>query len=177
MDKKPAVHARDHAPGGADPAPWLERIHMIGTLAARPAASPANKGAFYLVTDNILGGGGLVETRDYKIDGYGSTITTGVKDEIRIDYACQIIGWTLMANASGSIVVDIWKDVLANYPPTVADTITAGAKPTLASADHASSTTLTGWTTAVAAGDVLRFNVDSVTTVQRVMLSLTLQRT
>jgi hypothetical protein len=31
---------------------------------------------------------------------------------------------------------------------------------------------LTGWTTAVAAGDVLRFNVDSVATVTRVVLQL-----
>jgi hypothetical protein len=37
-------------------------------------------------------------------------------------------------------------------------------------------TTLTGWTTAVAAGDILRFNVDSATTVTRVTLSLTATR-
>lgn len=36
---------------------------------------------------------------------------------------------------------------------------------------------LTGWTTAVAAGDVLGFNVDSVSTVTRVLLSLTVQAT
>ena len=46
-------------------------------------------------------------------------------------------------------------------PPTVADTITASAKPTLSSATKSEDTTLTGWTTAVTAGDVFGFMVDS----------------
>jgi hypothetical protein len=37
--------------------------------------------------------------------------------------------------------------------------------------------TLTGWTTAVAAGDTLRFNVDSVTTITRVVLTLEVTKT
>jgi len=36
---------------------------------------------------------------------------------------------------------------------------------------------LTGWTTSIAAGETLRFNVDSVATVQRVTLSLKVTRT
>jgi hypothetical protein len=35
---------------------------------------------------------------------------------------------------------------------------------------------LTGWTTSISAGDVLRFNVDSVTTCTRVTLSLLVTR-
>ena len=58
---------------------------------------------------------------------------------------------------SGSIVIDVWKDTYANFPPTVADTITASAKPTLSSATKSDDTTLTGWTTAVTAGDVFGF--------------------
>ena len=74
---------------------------------------------------------------------------------------------------SGSIVIDIWKDTLANYPPTVADTITASAKPTLASATKSEDTTLTGWTTALTAGDVLGFKVDSASGVTQVLVTLT----
>lgn len=95
---------------------------------------------------------------------------------MRIDFACTITQWALMADQSGSIVLDIWKAPLASFPPTAANVITASAKPTLSSANHNSSTTLTGWTTAIAAGDVLRFNVNSVATVTRVTLALTLQR-
>ena len=106
------------------------------------------------------------------IDGGGSAITTGVKGYIEVPYACTISAVTLLADVSGSIVVDIWKDTYANYPPTVADTITASAKPTITTAVKSQDTTLTGWTTSVAAGDILAFNVDSITTCTRVHLIL-----
>jgi hypothetical protein len=110
------------------------------------------------------------------IDGGGSAITTGVKLDVEIPFACTITAARLFADQSGSIVIDVWKDSYANFPPTVADTITASAKPTLSTAAKSQDTTLTGWTTAVAAGDILRFNVDSATTVTRVTLSLTATR-
>lgn len=112
----------------------------------------------------------------FVIDGGGVVITTGMKGHLEIPFACTITAARLFADQSGSIVVDIWKDSYANYPPTVADTITASAKPTLSSAQKSEDTTLTGWTTAVATGDVLAFNVDSAATVTRVTLSLKLRR-
>lgn len=107
------------------------------------------------------------------IDGGGATITTGIKGDIYVAFTCTITAVTMLADQSGSIVVDIWKDTYGNYPPTVADTITASAKPTITTAVKSQDTTLTGWTTAVTAGDSLRFNVDSATTVTRVTLVLT----
>lgn len=111
------------------------------------------------------------------IDGGGSAITTGVKGDLEIPFACVIQQATLLADQSGSIVIDIWKDTYANYPPTVADTITASAKPTISSATKSQDATLTGWTTSIAAGDTLRFNVDSATTITRVTLSLKVRKT
>ncbi len=80
-----------------------------------------------------------------------------------------------VADQAGSIVVDIWKDVYANYPPTVADTITAAAKPTIVAGDDSQDLTLAGWTTTINPGDTLRFNIDSVTTISRVCLALELE--
>lgn len=113
-----------------------------------------------------------VRAISYVIDGGGSTISTGNKRGLRIPFACTINSVTLGADQSGSIVIDIWKDTQANYPPTVADTITASAKPTISSATKSEDTTLTGWTTSISAGDWLYFNVDSVTTIQFVTLTL-----
>lgn len=113
----------------------------------------------------------------FVIDGGGSAITTGVKGDIAVDFAGTITQVTLLADQSGSIVVDIWKDTYANYPPTVADTITASAKPTISSTTKAKDSTLTGWTTTITAGDTLRFNVDSATTVTRVIVILRVTRT
>lgn len=106
------------------------------------------------------------------IDGGGSAITTGIKGDLEIPFACTINQVTLLADQSGSIVVDIWKDTYANYPATDADSITASAPPTISSATKSQDSTLTGWTTSIAAGDTLRFNVDSITTCTRVLVSL-----
>lgn len=121
-------------------------------------------------------GTGLVEPLNFIIDGGSSAITTGVKGDFIVPYACTIQSATLLADQSGSIVVDLWKDTYANFPPVVGDSITASAKPTLSSANKAQNTTLTGWTTSIAAGDVIRVNVDSASTVQRVLLSLKVVR-
>lgn len=111
------------------------------------------------------------------IDGGGSAITTGVKLDLEIPYACTINRVTMLADVSGSAVVDIWKDTYANYPPTVADTITASAKPTITTATKSQDSTLTGWTTSIAAGDTLRFNVDSAATITRLTLVLKVTKT
>ncbi len=102
---------------------------------------------------------------------------TGVKGFIHVPYACTITAYSLLADASGDIVIDIWKDVFASFPPTVADSITAAAKPTLAAAQGVQSSVLTGWTTAIAAGDILAYNIDSVVTITQVTLTLFVTKT
>jgi hypothetical protein len=109
----------------------------------------------------------------FTIDGGGSVPATGIKGDVSVPYACTITGARMLADQSGSAVIDVWKDTYANYPPTVADTITASAKPTISAATKSDDTTLTGWTTSITAGDTLRFNLDSVSTVTRVVLTLT----
>jgi len=107
----------------------------------------------------------------------GQALATGVKGYHDVEYSGIISAAVMLADQSGSVVVDIWKDTYANYPPTVADTITASAKPTIASATKSLDTTLTGWTTAITAGDVLGYNVDSVTSIQQVTVTLKVTRT
>lgn len=120
---------------------------------------------------------GLVHTINFVIDGGGVVIATGIKGDVVIDFAATITKWSLLADQSGSIVVDIWRDSYANFPPVVGDVITASAKPTISGATKGQSSTLTGWTTGIAAGDVLRFNVNSATTITRATLALTITRT
>jgi hypothetical protein len=106
------------------------------------------------------------------IDGNGSAIGTGVKADFPIGFACVINSMTLVADQTGSIVIDIWKAPLTSFPPTVSNSITASDPPTLASATHVQDNGLSGWTTQINAGDVLRFNVNSASTVTRVALAL-----
>lgn len=101
-------------------------------------------------------------TIGYTIDGGGSVITTGVAGSgIRVPFACNISSVSVVSSQTGNIVIDIWEDSFINYPPTVADSITANAKLTINNSRTYEDTTLTGWNRAIAAGDVLLFNVDS----------------
>jgi len=157
----PGSHHASHETGGSDAIVALSgSVITTGTIAS--ARLPARIGAVGLL-----------------IDGGGSVITTGVKGFLRVPFAGTITGVTLLSTdasvTSGSIVIDIWKDTYANYPPTVADTITASAKPTLSSATKSEDTTLTGWTTSITAGDVLGFKVDSASTVLQILVTLTVQ--
>lgn len=111
------------------------------------------------------------------LDGGGQAITTGIKADVRVPYSGTITGWELVADTSGSIVIDVWKDSYANFPPTVADTITGTEKPTLSSATKNTDTALSSWTTSLTAGDILRFNVDSASTVSRVSLAIMVDAT
>jgi len=105
-------------------------------------------------------------------DGAGSVIAAGKLQDVIVPATGTITRWTLLADQSGSAVVDIWKTAFSGYPPTVTNTITASAKPTLSSAVDAQSSTLTGWTTAVTAGDTLRFHIDSAATITRLLIVL-----
>ena len=110
----------------------------------------------------------------YVIDGYGSAITTGLKGFIVAPFSGTISRVDLVADVSGSIVVDLWK-MYASIP-TVSDTITASDKPTLSSSQYVSNTSISGWTTAVSTGDVIGFNVDSASTVTKVSICIFLDR-
>lgn len=118
-----------------------------------------------------------VTTISFIIDGGGSAITTGEKGHIEVPFPCTITAVRVLADQSGSIVVDIWKDTYANFPPTDADSITASAPPTLSTAQKSEDATLTDWTTSISAGDILAYNVDSITTCERVIVALTVNKT
>jgi hypothetical protein len=116
----------------------------------------------------------------YIIDGGGAAITTGMKGGIEVPFDCTVDGWTIGAidGLTGAIVVDVWKDTYANFPPTVADTIAGTEKPTItATGNKGQDLTLSSWTTALTKGDWLFFNVDSITTLQRVAVCLRVTKT
>ena len=108
----------------------------------------------------------------YVIDGGGSVPTTGNKGQISIPVACTVTGWVITADASGSAVVDVLRSTYAGFPTT--SSIAGSDKPTLSSAQKNEDLTLTGWgSTALAAGDIVQFNLNSASTVTRLNISLT----
>lgn len=97
-------------------------------------------------------------------DGLGAVIATTARRTISIPVGwgtCTITRWRVLADQSTTATLDVWRDSYANYPPTNADSITASAKPSTSAATKAESTSLTGWTTTFAGGDVLTAEVEA----------------
>lgn len=149
-------------------------LGSLGTTTTVLHGNAAGAPTFGAVAAADVSTGLKTRTLGIVIDGGGSAITTGVKGYLQCPVSGTITSNTVLADQSGSIVIDVWKDTYANYPPTDADSITASAPPTISSAVKSTDSTLTGWTTSVTAGDCFGFNVDSATTVTRVTLELTL---
>lgn len=163
---------------------WLDPAVAGGMTATEPTSNgQISKPVFIAITS---GSGWISIERglyvrqsglEVVIDGGGATVTTGTKGYLEVPFDCVVTAWRLVADVSGSIVVDVWKDTYTNFPPVLADTIAGSEKPTLSSQQKNEDSNLTTWTTALSAGDWLAFNVDSATTVTRVTLSLTVRRT
>jgi len=115
---------------------------------------------------------GITREITFIIDGGGSAITTGEKGHLRVPFKCEIQKVTLLADQSGSIKIDIWKDTYENFPPTDADSICGGNEPEISAGTKNKDGTLTDWTKTIDANDILSFNVDSCSTIERVTISL-----
>lgn len=110
------------------------------------------------------------------INGGQSVITTGLKTYITCPYSGTITGWELLSTLTGSIVVDVWKDTYINYPPTLSDSICGIDKPTLSTQIKNNNNNLTNWSTSINEGDIIAFNIDSVSLLRQVTLTLKINK-
>lgn len=111
------------------------------------------------------------------VDGIGNVIGTGVKGYLEVPFNMSLSQAVLLADETGSIVVDIWRCTFAQFDggvthPVVTDRITASAQPTISSATSSKDSTLSGWVTTLNKGDILAVNVISCTAIKRVTVSL-----
>jgi len=106
-------------------------------------------------------------------DGGGIVVPTGAAVPIVAYCAQTITGWSIAAaGTSPTCTFDVWKIASGTALPTVSNTI-MGTKPVLATGNVIRSTTLTGWSTlAVAAGDIIIINLDSVTNATQISFTL-----
>lgn len=90
-----------------------------------------------------------------------------------------IKGVSLLTQGSivGSCQVDIWKTPFGSYPPNVGNTIVAADPPKIVTGQTYSDTALTGWTTALAAGDTLFFVLSSSSLFTMISLFLWIEET
>jgi hypothetical protein len=93
--------------------------------------------------------------------------------KVRINKSGTISKVTLMtAGGNGSCIVDIWKAPFSSYPPTAANSICGATKPTIIANNKYEDSILSGWTTSVAAGDVLVFHLLSTSVFSTIFVQL-----
>lgn len=145
---------------------FASRPIVILDYQAQDITNTANTVTSNITTNNI----------EFVIDGGGAAITAGIKGDLEVSYPCTINQATLLGDQAGTLIVNIWKDTYANFPPTSTVKITSTTPPTITSSVRAQDAVLSGWTTGINSGDILRFNVDSCVTIQRATLSLKIIR-
>lgn len=105
-------------------------------------------------------------------DGGGATITVGSACEVVLPYSMTLSAATFLADAVGSMTIDVRVVALESYPPSAGNSIVGAAPPSLASANKSRDTTLSGWATSLPAGSVVRFVVTACSGIGRATITL-----
>lgn len=111
---------------------------------------------------------------EFVFDGAGQGLTTVMEGILQVPFAGTITSCTLLGDQAGSCVVQIRKSTYSAYPTLTS--IVGSAPPTLVGAQKSTDAVLTGWTTALNAGDILSFRFTSVATLIRLTIALGVQR-
>jgi hypothetical protein len=169
--RKSTVWARDF--------PDLDSRFELVEATAKEAEKDANTALSIAYDLEASMGGATLRKVGCTVDGM-----TGLKGAIQIDFDGIIIGWSIIADVTGNIQIDV--DLHSSpsppYPPsipnTTTDKISANAPIKLTGAQSASSTEagVSTWITSVLKWDVIQFNTISVSSVQRATLYLLIQQ-
>jgi hypothetical protein len=108
----------------------------------------------------------------FVVDGAGAELVPGEGCDVELPWAYVLEGWALYADAVGSATVDLQAATFADFPTF--SSLCAGAPPALVAEDKAQGGAgdLTGWTTALPRGTVLRPVLEAAGGVTRVSLTL-----
>lgn len=120
------------------------------------------------------GGGDTTGQTGACFDGGLSVLVAPKYQDVVVPYTGTLTGWRVYAQQTGDITFGVAKCTNAAFPTFTS--IVGVASPSLSSADHAVSSGMTGWTTAVTAGDIVRFTLSTVSTIRAVVVVLDYSR-
>ena len=127
--------------------------------------------AWLLSAKNVGGSFGCV------VDNTPNVYTTGLKTSVIMPYDGSIVSWTIIGDQSGTTVVDLWKTNYAGYPSDVSTSVTGGNYIKLTNQTKNTDSALTGWTKNFSNGDIYQFNVNSVTSLNKILINIITNRT
>ena len=157
---------------GATLPPGVLNLGVVNGSHASCGTPPCGPWNVILMTPDAIGAAGAGPMR-----AIGATFTasgglvSGFTGYVTVPFACTINAWNILVD-TGTATVDIWKIATGTAIPTVANTITASAIPAITTGTAIHSTTLTGWTTTVAANNIFGFNLKAVSSATQVNASI-----
>jgi hypothetical protein len=149
---------------------------VTGSITATTGFSGSLQGtASYATTASYaLNAGGASTNLEATVawDGNGSFVSTGNTRYVVLPNSGTINGWSIVAiGTSPTMTVDVLYQASGTTLPTAS--IAASALPALSTGNVISSTTLTGWTSSLAAGGVLGFRISASANILQAKIALT----
>ena len=112
----------------------------------------------------------------FSTDGAGSAIPTGkVAGYVTVPFAATIVGYSIMAD-TGTCTIKTWKKASGTAVPTVSDNISTSGVSLSTGTTVTSTTTSDFTTTAIAAGDILAFNITALASATELTFQLKLKK-
>jgi hypothetical protein len=131
-----------------------------GNTSYVPVVTVAANGRITAVTNTAISANAEII---YVIDGSGLVLSTGFKGALEVPFNCTINGFTMLADQSGNVAIQINKDTYTNALTTFTPLLNTGANTiNLVNQIKNTSTTLTNWNTTINTSDILTYNVSSI---------------
>lgn len=115
----------------------------------------------------------LTRSVNYVIDSGSSPMLPGSKGKITLDVSGVIESVKVLSDQTGDIVLELSKSNFNDYPTFT--TITGGQRVQLVNQNKYIDDVLNNWDTTIVAGDILNFEVVSVNSIRRLLISLKLK--
>jgi len=147
-----------------------------------PVITVAANGRISSVSTTAVSGGGGAATGNseivFVIDGGGSVISTGLRGSLEIPFNCNVVSWTILTDQNGTIGMNVYNENYSTWGSTLPRTneISFGVPISITSSASKNNYTLIT-PTAIAASNILSYNVQTVSTITRASICLKVTKT
>jgi hypothetical protein len=115
----------------------------------------------------------LTRTINYVIDSGSISMIPGNKGSVTLDVSGIIESLTILSDQQGDLSIDIKKSNYTDFP--LFTSIVGGMYPQIVNSRKLRDDILNSWDTSIVAGDILTFDVISVSNINRFLISLKLK--
>lgn len=115
----------------------------------------------------------LTRTINYVIDSGSISMIAGNKGSVTLDVSGVLESLVILSDQQGDLILDIKKSNYNNFPTFTS--IVGGTYPQMSNSRKIRDDELNSWDTSIVSGDILTFDVISVSNINRFLISLKLK--